>query len=320
MAAGRPPRGGSRPGTTRGYCRDVRTGSASVHHRSDRRPRALRAIALAGVATLLLAACSMPRLAYNQADWLVLRELDSYLDLRDEQRERAAGVLEVHLSRHRREMLPGFARTFTEIAERTRRGLGDDDAHWIIEHSRALLAASAEDLLPDLAAVLADLDAKQRAHLRARLEERNREYREEHALDAPREERLEGAVARTVERIEFWTGPLSDEQLALVRELRSAMPDSAGAWLAYTEAQQQRLLALLDAGAPAADVDAFLRAWLLRQEGMPPLMAALREWRFAGLRAMLVRVTASLNSMQRERLLDRLEDLAEDASELATSA
>ena len=277
------------------------------------------AAALAGLAALALTACSMPRLAYQQADWLVLREMDSYLDLRDEQRERAAGVLEVHLERHRREHLPGFAQTFSEIARRTRHGLGDEDAHWVIERSQALLTASAEDLLPHLAAVLADLDAAQQAHLRERLAERNRDYREDHALDAPRDERLESAVARSVDRIEFWTGPLSEEQVALVREIRSAMPDTAAQWLAYTEAQQQRLLGLIAARAPAADIEAFLRSWMLRFENMPPVLTALREWRYAGLRALMVRVVASLDSMQREHLLDRLEDFAEDATELATS-
>jgi hypothetical protein len=269
---------------------------------------------------LLLAACSMPRLAYNQADWLLLREMDRYLDLRAEQREQAAAALAVHLEQHRREQLPDFARAFREVALRVRRRLDEEDARWLIDRGVTLLETSARDLLPPLSQTLSDLDAAQRAHLRERLAERNDRFRKRHALGRSWEERLERAVGRTVERIEFWTGPLSEEQVALVRDLRAAMPDTAPRWLAYTRAQQARLLAMLEAGVPAAEVERFLRGWWLRQEDMPPALSAMRDWHLDSLRGLMVRMSASLDSMQREHLLDRLESFAEDATSLATEA
>jgi hypothetical protein len=280
----------------------------------------LPAAAAAALCVLLLAACSFPRLVYNQADWLLLREMDSYLDLRDEQREQAAAVLALHLEQHRREQLPEFARTFREAALRVRRRLDEQDAQWFMDRGVALLEASGRDLLSPLARTLTDLDAEQRARLRERLQERNGDFRDRHALDRPWDERLDRAVVRTVDRIEFWTGPLSEEQVALVRDLRAAMPDTAPRWLAYTRAQQERLLAMLDAGAQAAQVERFLDDWWLRQADMPPALEAMRGWHLDSLLGMMVRISASLDSVQREHLVDRLESFAEDATSLATEA
>ena len=84
----------------------------------------------------LLAGCSMARFLYDQADWLVLREMDSYLDLREEQREHAAGLLAVSLSRHRSEQLPQVASVLQDAADRVRRGITDADAAWAYEQGR----------------------------------------------------------------------------------------------------------------------------------------------------------------------------------------
>ena len=283
-------------------------------------PRAVRPGIAVVVAALLVSACSVARLAYDQADWLLLREMDSYLDLREEQREQAAGLLAVSLRRHRSEQMPRFAAALREAAVRARRGLSAQDADWLMEHGRLLLVDTASELLPALAGTLAGLDAAQRAYLRERLAERNREWRDDHWLDRSREERFRLRAERAVERVERWTGPLSEEQVALVTQIRDAMPDSAAAWLDYTEAQQQRLLALLDEGAGAERIEAFLASWWLRFEDMSPEMARMRNQRLQGMQEMLVRLSESLDSVQRAHLVGRLESLAEDAGDLAREA
>jgi hypothetical protein len=273
-------------------------------------------VVAAVLAAALLAGCSMARLLYDRADWLVLREMDRYLDLRDIQREQVAGALAVSLSRHRARHLPQFEATFRDAAARAARGLDEDDAAWALHAARDMLAVSALELLAPLSAALVDLDAGQRAHLAERLAERNREFRDDHALDLPREERLERRAARTVKRVEDWTGPLSEEQLALVTAVRDAMPDTASEWLAYSEQRQQGLLALLDSGADAERVGAYLRGWWIELEGISTTFARKREQRHAGIINLLLRLDESLDSMQRAHLVDRLRDLADDAAAL----
>ena len=277
-------------------------------------PRLFAAVAFA----TLLAGCSMTRMLYNQADWLLLEEMDSYLDLRDEQRERVAGALTASLQNHRVQQLPGLATALREAAVRARRGLTDEDAGWVLDTGDALMAATARELLPVLSSTLAELDAGQRKHLAARLDERNREYTESHWLDAPREERLAKRAEVTVDRVKDWIGPLSDQQVALVTRIRNAMPDSAGTWLAYNRERQQGLLRLLESGAGAQAVERYLYGWWVGREGLPQEAATLRrEGTLAGLKSLLLELDASLDSVQREYLVDRLEDLAEDATVLA---
>lgn len=282
--------------------------------------RSLRMAAVSAACAVLLAGCSMPRLLYGQADWLLLREVDHYLELREEQREEVARALEAHLERHRAEQLPLAAEALAQAAERARRGLTHGDARWLVERVRSLARASVEPALPTLAAALADLTPRQRAHLARRMEERNRDYAERHALDASPAQRVRRRAERLVERIEYWTGPLDREQVALVHELRARMPDSSAAWLAYTRDRQQALLALAARGAPAARIEALLRGWWLRLDAMPAPLAAMRDRQVDALARLLVRLDATLDSTQREHLVGRLRSLSEDARHLAREA
>jgi hypothetical protein len=272
------------------------------------------------VAVLTLAGCSMPRLAYQQADWLLLREMDSYLDLRDEQREYVALALETHLIRHRAEYLPGFAAAFSEAAARARRGLAEEDWRWALQQSRVLLIGTAELMLPTLASTLADLSPEQRRHLAQRMAEGNDEYAESHALETAPREQMRRTTERSVARIERWTGTLSEEQITIVHETSRAMPDVAADWLSYVRGRQQDLLALLDSGAPAPEIEDFLRGWWVRRDNLPPQLAHKRDRRIAARIKLLAHLDATLDSVQREHLVDRLQDLADDARSLLREA
>ncbi len=274
--------------------------------------------ALLAVSALLLASCSVPRLLYQNADWLVLRELDGYMDLHEAQRDWVAVALEERLERHRREELPVFARSFQDAAARARRGFQPADARWVMERGRELLADTVDGTLPLVARALSELDADQRRHLAERIAERNQDFRERHHLDRSREERFARRARRLVDRLEDWTGPLNEEQVALVHAIRNGMPDSAPAWLAYSEERQRALLALLERGGSAAEIEALLRGWWLRLEGLPPELAAKRDRQVAALEELIVRLDGTLDSVQRAHLVGKLEDLARDARSLAT--
>jgi hypothetical protein len=275
---------------------------------------------IVAIAALTLAGCSMPRLAYQQADWLLLREMDSYLDLRDEQRESIALALETHLIRHRAEHLPEFAAAFSEAAARARRGLAEDDWRWALEQGRALAIGTAELMLPTLATTLADLSPQQRRHLARRMAEGNDEYAESHALEATPQEQVHRTNERSVERIERWTGALSGEQIAMVHEASRAMPEMDAQWLTYVRGRQHDLLSLLDSGAPAPVIEDFLRGWWIRRDELPPELARKREQRIAARIELIARLDATLDSVQREYLVDRLQDLADDARSLVREA
>lgn len=269
---------------------------------------------------LLLSGCSMQRLAYNNADWLLLQELDSYLDLTDGQQSRTEAALAVAHRRHRQSVLPEAADALADAAARVRRGLTEPDVREVMDTARTLLASTLAEVLPTVSAALSELSGEQRSHLEARLAKRNQDYAERHWLDLSRAERLERRAARTVSRIEEWTGPLSAEQSALVHTLRSEMPDNAADWLTHTRARQQALMTLIARGSPASAVERFLHDWWLFRDDLPAELSAVRERQTEGFVRLIARLAATLDSVQRSHLANRLDALARDARELAVSA
>jgi hypothetical protein len=282
--------------------------------------RAHLIVAIVAVAALAITGCSASRLAYQQADWLLLREVDSYLDLKDGQHEQVARALKTHLSRHRTEHLPGFAKALGSAASKVRRGLSEADVRWALENGRALYAGTVELMLPTLASALADLNSEQRQHLAQRMTERNDEYIDRHALLQTSEEQSRHNAARSVDRIEQWTGTLSPEQIAMVHEANRALPDITADWLSYTKDRQQGLLALLDAGASRTVVETFLRGWWISRNALPPQLAEKRDQRIEARITLIARLDSTLDSVQREHFVDRLQDLADDAQSLMHAA
>lgn len=280
------------------------------------RPSFIRLIFALTVAASLLTACSMPRLAYQQADWLLINEIDNYLDLRDGQREQLERVFETQLSRHRVEQLPAIAQALEEAHARAQRGLAAEDVRWSLLRGRELLESSAALLLPSVAATLADLDAEQREHLAGYLGEQIDEYAERYAGASSDDEQLERATQRTVRRIERWTGTLSEEQIALVHDVSRSMPDVVPHWISYTRSRRSELLALLESGAKAPVIEELLRKRWLLHNAMPERLAHIRTQRIEARIAMIARIDRSLDSMQREHLIDRLQDLAKDTRSL----
>ena len=199
---------------------------------------------------MILSGCSLPRLAYNKVDWLVLQQLDSYLDLTDLQESRIGEALAAAHRRHRQSVLARFADAFADAAARAQRGITETDARDFMDTARTLLALSLDEILPPVSNALVSLSPEQRVHLTKRLAERNEEYAERHWLERSRTERLERRAERTVSRIEDWTGPLSEEQVALVHTHRNDMPDSGADWLSHQQSQQRALMALIGGGAP----------------------------------------------------------------------
>lgn len=281
---------------------------------------ALRILAVAAATTILIAGCSVPRLAYQQADWLVLREFDKYMDLREEQSEQIGIALKALLARHRVEQLPQLAKTLDDARSRARNGFAETDARWAFAQGLKMFEDFIELMLPTVASALSDLTPEQRRHLARRMLERNEENAEKFAVQTAHEEQVSRATKRSVERIEQWVGPLSEEQVALIDDANNDMSDYMANWFIYNRDRQQALLALLEQGTATQDVEAFLRGWWVRRDAMPLKVAGQRDERNASRIKLVVRIDQSLDSQQREHLLNRLKDLAQDARSLAAGA
>lgn len=261
--------------------------------------------------TLALTACSRTGLMYDNADWLAYRWAVKLLDAdapkRDDWRER---FRQLHVT-HRERLLPRVIDILYAMEVQAGEGLSSEGLACLLEDAERVYRAHAHLTVPLAVDLLQDMSGEQLAHLAAELDERNREYAEKY-LDTEPAVRHEKRVERYLDRIERWTGDLSDEQVAMVDAAVLTMPETAETWLAYRRQQQRRLLDLLEARADEVELATFLAAWWMdfadRSEALVDRTENIRR---ASARLAL-RLDASLTSRQRSQFVKRVAKLRRD--------
>lgn len=266
-------------------------------------------------ATLLLAGCSTIQFAYNNVDWLLLEKADHYLDLTAAQRDQAEALVQARMTVHRREELPVYVESLVEIRGMLADELTPEELAIIVERIPALYRRTMRDTIPGIATLLATVDDAQIDHLESRFEERNREF-EENFLAKSMEVRLERRVERSVSMIEFFTGSLREDQLALIARHRNAMPMTAGGWLAYHQSRQRELVALLRRRAGAEAIEALLIAWWVELADQPPALARKMRINREGWSQMMLDLDKTLDEEQRQNVLDKLDLFISELGEL----
>jgi hypothetical protein len=268
-----------------------------------------------GLVLLAIAACSTVQVAYNNADWFLLRQMDDYLDLDSTQKAEAASLLEARMDRHRREELPQFVEALRDTRSMVADGLTEDEVDWIFERAATLYRQTMRRTIPAMTPILVMLTPSQTDHLEEALRDKNRDFRDEY-IPASLTERHEDRTERAVEAIERWTGTLSNTQIVLVSRQRKAMPQTSEDWLAYNVRNQQRGLYLLRSGVGETELRRFLEAWWVDYADVPPDLETKLETAVAGWKSMLLQIDSSASQEQRERVLRKLDGYIDDLDAL----
>lgn len=249
----------------------------------------------------VLAACSMANFAYDLAPRIAVRYVDDYLQLSNRQEARALELFRERHALHARDELPRYHAFLTETQRALQDGLTRTEVDTIFDGVRSLAELGIRRTLPAAAEILAGLDSAQLGALEDRLEDSAAEYREE--LD---DDHAGRRLGETLEDVEEWIGSISDAQREmLTRELR-AMQETSPMWLAWRIEQNSRLIALLRDEPSQDAIEAFLAGYWLRQEGLPPELAAGRDANRVRYRNMIVALDASLSDEQRAHALEKL--------------
>jgi hypothetical protein len=129
--------------------------------------------------------------------------------------------------------------------------------------------------------------------------------------------RLERRVERSTRMVEFFTGALNAEQVALITRRRNAMPLSAEDWLAYHRSHQKELVAMLRRRASSAQLERFLTAWWVNLADQPPALARKMKINANAWSQLMLALDTTLDERQRQHLLDKLDLFINELSELA---
>jgi hypothetical protein len=199
-----------------------------------------------GVAlAVLLAGCSVFRLAYGQAPTLAYWWIDGYADLDDAQSEKLRDGLDRWFDWHRRTELPRYAELLTRAQREVMepRLTTEQLCAWRDEAQRRLDAAL-DEATPMTATLMLSLTPEQIRHMERKLAKDGQELERDFA-QPDRAERAKASFKRTLERYENLYGKLDDAQRTRLGELLAASPFDANRWLAERERRNRDLMAML---------------------------------------------------------------------------
>jgi hypothetical protein len=267
-----------------------------------------RALLTSGIAVLVVG-CSGIRVAYNTADFFIERFADDYLGLDSAQMQRWTPVLDAALSRHREDELPYLAAFFDAAQADARKGFSRADVRCLLDQFEVIYRRHFRLATETAAPLLADLTAEQ-------IQALERKFREEAAEDAaasalPEAVRVAKRVKRYRKNMRWWVGDLTEAQVAIVSDVVSGLPDSAG-WYVYRDQKRRELIALARADGSEARIKRFLVDWLVEYEDLPATLETARGQLQNGIIDLFVRLDDSFSSAQRKQLVRRLTRLRDD--------
>lgn len=261
-----------------------------------------------------LTGCSATKLAYNQADWYLTREVSKAFCPTSQQRAALKRAVTSFLKWHRRHELPRYAKDLRRLA----RGLERPVSRKLFDDAVAVVESAWERAKRKLARPIVDLGkslgSKQASCLAVKLRrDHDEKLKELEASEAAFRARRADKVVSTAEK---WVGDLSKSQRKKVRAAVGGRREARSEALAQLNAGR-RVVAVLGRK-DASTKQTWLKAVFGRRYAT--FTKAEREVmrrRDRRRRRMIRDLAVTLNRSQRDRLKRRLISFAEDFEALS---
>lgn len=265
------------------------------------------------LSTLLLSACIV-RVAYNNADWLLVWQLDNSFDLTRPQKEFLKGRLDDHLRWHRETQLAktiAFLRdTQAAVAEGITKNKLEDTLAGFATLRNTLVAHLADDS----AEFFAQVSDEQLEYLQNTLKKSNKEWEKRLAL--PPRKRSAERTERILKIVTDWTGDLSEAQEQQLTASIERLPEVLEIWLAHTKERQRQFVELVRAA--RTDRVAASRAFItwIAAENAPPELVAHR----AAVHELIMEIDRQCTPKQRDHAVRKLQNWVDDLQLALTQA
>ena len=261
-----------------------------------------------------------PGYIYPHLDWLIPWYVDDYISLNSEQSSMLKSRLMQQLNWHCRTQLTVYADFFRDISvdfEKSSPALNEATLQFyydrLMKHWKDLM----RQIAPDVSDILMTATDQQIEELFSNLEKENQKLRSEY-LDPPADELLEIRQKKMIKRLEYWISSLTAEQKQAVQDWNSRLQPISEEWLQNRERFQADLRRLLTLRSEAPDIREKLSEMLVYPErSRPPTYQEKIEQNTAGTLNFIVTIEQLLTEGQRKKLLQRLNDLAEDFERLS---
>lgn len=216
---------------------------------------------------LLNCGCSTIDLVYRNADWYLQYKIQNYTSFNSLQKETIRKDVLNYMYWHRKYELPEYI-----IFLQNLNGVAQYDGSVKVEQITMLRAQllslykqTMKPAVPPLAQLLSGLDSQQIQELGRTFSEEIKKQREE-VLVGTSEENLDRRAEKILDFMKWLAGNLSDEQQQKIREMNRRLPFANPIYIQNREANQNKLIALLNNRAGTEKVTAFLSTWILNPE------------------------------------------------------
>lgn len=281
-------------------------------------------LAAIAVLAVFVASCAAIRIGYNNADTLALLQLDSYLDLTDDQEQTVKERVNALLAWHRTTQL----RDYVTFIDKTRAKLGGRiTAADVMDFNQQLntrMMTAADKAAPDIAHVALTLSPEQIDRAAKKTASDAAKARREFVRaenDATGAERAK----KYGERAESWFGKLTDEQKDIIRKSLASRPTDATWWIDERERRQREFIALLrkiQSDRPTEEVATrWLRTYFTQLNAAQETDRRTRAEAYRrGSAELIAQLINHATPEQRAALDKKLNDYAQDFKSLAPQA
>jgi hypothetical protein len=216
---------------------------------------------------LFISGCNTVSLFYSNADWYLQHKINDYTSFNSRQKDTIRRDVSDYMQWHRKEALPEYIIFLQNLngAAQYDGHLKADDVSLLRVHLMNLYKKTMVPAIRPTAQLLSELDSRQIQELGRTFAEEIRKQRQEY-LEGGQAENLDKRAERTIDLLEWLAGNLSDEQEKKVAELSRQLPVASYSYIQHREANQARLIALLNDHAGAEKIAAFLSSWILTPE------------------------------------------------------
>jgi hypothetical protein len=273
----------------------------------------IASLLLVAVACMLLAACSLGKLAYSNPAFAYKKAppalawmVGDYVDLSGEQKDWLRERVDSAFAWHRVKELPQYEQFCKRMLAEAADGISVDEARGADVELRTYYNRTLEHVIPDLADLLRGLDAEQVAQLEQKFERDNRKMVKE-ATQGSVEDRVVLRTQEYVDNLEEFVGPLDKGQRQLVQRHASRDDELTTMRLADRKYRQSETLKMIRARASHDEMVAGLRRLLLDS---PSWRDATYRKKLAerdeNLFSMIAELSSTLSAQQRAHLQERV--------------
>lgn len=265
-------------------------------------------------ALLVLASCSMHKIIVKNLNWVVMREVNKYFDLSDEQYKYYREKSRAHLDWFKRTQIPWIIADLTKI-QQAKEPLPSEYLTTIAEERvPKLWIALADRLADDGAHLFRSLNAEQFDHFEKKLVEDSEVFSKLAALP-PKEytEEFHKLQKETINKMSDWVGDLTDEQKKKFRELTFVKQDQYQKETAiWIEIRREFVRQVKLKVASNDDVAKFLRHWARNPDIEGEKYRQYRKWRLSRQIALWVEMEKTITPKQRAFRTQRMTELIND--------